>query len=112
VANQVFLKPRISEKTYAMAESTNTYSFEVPSGVNKHDIARSVASQYEVTVTAVRVAAVPGKVKRSYRRRGRNLFKGQRSNMRKAYVTLKEGDKLPIFSAVEEPAPATKEAKK
>lgn len=104
MSKTVHLKPRVSEKTYALAEKANTYVFEVPVSANKHSIARSVGDQYEVTVTNVRVATVAGKPKRAIRRKGRNVYKTSRSNVRKAFVTLKEGDKLPIFSAVEEPA--------
>lgn len=109
--NNFALKPRVSEKSYSLAENGSTYTFEVPAGANKHDIARNVAAQFEVTVVNVRVARVPGKVKRSFRRGGRNIFKGQRSDIRKAYVTLKEGDKLPIYSAVEEAGRPDKETK-
>lgn len=105
------LKPRISEKAYALSESGNTYIFDVPGGANKHDIAKAVAIQYEVKVNNVRMAAVPGKAVRSYRQRGRKSLSGQRSDVRKAYVTLDEGDKLPIFAAVEEPKAPEKEKK-
>jgi ribosomal protein L23 len=104
------LKPRISEKGYALSEKNNTYIFDVPSGANKFDIASAVAAQFEVSVTGVRVAGVPGKSVRAYRQRGRRSINAQRSDIRKAYVTLKEGDKLPIFAAVEEPE-APKETK-
>ncbi|MDB5161327.1 MAG: ribosomal protein [Candidatus Saccharibacteria bacterium] len=107
----VALKPRISEKSYALAEQLNTYVFEVPADVNKHDIASSVVSQYSVTVKAVRIAGLPGKTKRSFRRGGRNIFKGSRAGIRKAYVTLAEGDKLPVFQAVEEAGAPVKESK-
>jgi large subunit ribosomal protein L23 len=111
MTNIVFLKPRISEKSYALADKANTYVFDVASNANKHDIARSVAGQYEVTVIEVRVSAAAGKPKRTIRGRGRTVHKSHRSDIRKAYVTLKEGDKLPIFSAVEESNPPAKEAK-
>lgn len=104
------LKPRVSEKAYALSEKGNTYIFDVPTDANKHDIAKAVAAQYEVKVNAVRIAAVPGKAVRSYRNRGRKSISGQRSDLRKAYVTLNEGDKLPIFAAVETPD-APKETK-
>ena len=99
----VTLKPRISEKGYALSENGNTYIFDVPASANKFDVAKAVASQYEVDVTGVRVAGVPGKAVRSYRNRGRRSISSTRSSIRKAYVTLKEGDKLPIFAAVEDP---------
>jgi large subunit ribosomal protein L23 len=101
------LKPRLSEKAYALSELTNTYVFDVPMGSTKHTVAKAVEVQYEVGVSSVRIAGVPGKVKQSYRKR-RTSTSGKRPNIRKAYVTLKEGDKLPIFSAIEE---ANKETK-
>lgn len=104
------LKPRVSEKAYGLSELRNTYIFDIPSGVNKFDVAKAVADQYNVSVTNVRVAGVPGKATRSYRQRGRKSINSKRSDIRKAYVTLKEGDKLPIFAAAEE-AEAPKEAK-
>jgi len=102
VTKIVALKPRVSEKSYFLADTGNTYTFDVTKDANKHDIARSVGAQYEVTVINVRIAGIPGKPKRSIRRKGRNIYQTSRSNIRKAYVTLAEGDKLPIFSAVEE----------
>ena len=97
------LKPRLSEKAYALSEQRNTYIFDVPADANKFDVASAVASQYQVSVMDVKVAGVPGKAVRSYRNRGRKSISAKRSDIRKAYVTLKEGDKLPIFAAVEEP---------
>src|ERR1700756_2617722 len=102
MAKLVALKPRTSEKTFALADTLNTYVFEVPASSNKHDIARAIAQQYSVEVLTVRIASVPGKSKRSYRRGGKNIFTGNRSDIRKAFVTLAEKDKLPIFSAVED----------
>jgi large subunit ribosomal protein L23 len=99
----ITLKPRLSEKGYALSEQLNTYIFDVPSKVNKFDIALAVAAQYDVSVTNVRLANIPGKAVRSYRNRGRRSVSSTRSDIRKAYVTLKQGDKLPIFAAVEEP---------
>lgn len=97
------LKPKISEKAYALSEQRNTYIFEVDESANKLDVARAVTKQYEATVIKVRLAGVPGKKQRAYRQRGRKSIEGRRADIRKAYVTLREGDKLPIFAAVEEP---------
>lgn len=104
------LKPRLSEKTYALSEERNTYVFEVPSDINRHEVAKAVGLQYEVTVESVRIAAQPAHTKKTYRRGGRVVHRGRTSPIRKAYVRLKEGDKLPIFAAIEEPKP-DKEAK-
>lgn len=110
IMKQINLKPRISEKAYAQSEATNVYIFDVPAGANKLDVANAVAAQYEVGVTNVKIAGVPGKAVRTYRNRGRRSINGKRTDIRKAYVSLKEGDKLPIFAAVENPE-APKETK-
>src|SRR5437867_991999 len=100
------IKPKVSEKAYSLSEDRNTYIFEVPTFATKQSIAQTVAKAYGVNVTAVRVAGVKGKTQRVFRRGMRSVRTGHRSDIRKAYVTLKEGDKLPIFAAVEDNAPA------
>jgi len=100
----LILKPKLSEKAYALSEQRNTYTFEVPTLASKQAVAQAVAKAYGVNVTAVRKAGVKGKTKRTFRRGMRSAQSGQRADIRKAYVTLKEGDKLPIFAAVEDNA--------
>jgi large subunit ribosomal protein L23 len=95
----ITLKPRMSEKTYAMSQ-TGVYVFDVDTSVNKHEIANAVEGVYEVSVETVRTITVKGKAKRMYRKR--RYENGRRSDVKKAYVTLKEGDQIPIFAAVEE----------
>lgn len=95
----IVLKPRVSEKSYAQSAS-RVFVFDVDSDLNKHQIAEAVASTYEVTVTDVRIVVQKGKAKRYYR--NRRYENGFRSDLKKAYVTLKEGDSIPIFAAVEE----------
>jgi ribosomal protein L23 len=96
------LKPRLSEKTYAQSENLNVYTFEVPKDATKLTVAAAVKAQYEVVPVKVRIATVAGKSKRTYKKSSRTTVTGMRSGVRKAYVTLKEGDKLPIFAAVKE----------
>ena len=110
MSKNIVLKPRLSEKAYGLSEQLNTYVFDIPVDANKHSVALAVIAQYEVGVTSVRIASIPGKAKRSYRKRGRNVS-AQRSDIRKAYVTLKEGDKLPLFAGMEEEPKAEKETK-
>lgn len=93
------LKPRMSEKTYAMSQ-TGVYVFDVDTDLNKHEIADTVATTYDVVVETVRTVTVKGKSKRMYRKR--RYENGRRSDVKKAYVTLKEGNQIPIFAAVEE----------
>ena len=95
------LKPRISEKTYMMVETSRTYVVEVPGSANKDTVAKAVAAQFGVTVETVNIVNVKGKAKRTVRKGGRPIM-GRRSDFKKAYVTLKEGDKLPFFADPEE----------
>ena len=95
------LRPIMSEKAYAVSERQRTYVFDVPKSANKHSVARAVASQFEVTVEDVNIAVIKGKVKRTYRKTGRSV-KGSRSDIKKAYVTVKEGQSIPIFEAMKE----------
>lgn len=110
MSKSVLVIPRMSEKTYAVSEALNTYVFNVPHGANKHSVARAVETQYKVSVTNVRVANIAGKAKQNYKKRGRTLIV-KRNNISKAYVTLKEGDKLPIFAGVNEAETPAKETK-
>lgn len=102
--------PRISEKAYAQSQRENvkTYVFEVPTATNKHSVARAVTAQYDVVVTSVRTTTAKGKVKQSYRKGGRPIT-GVRSDVKKAYVTLRAGDSLPLF--VEEAKEEEKQVK-
>ena len=101
---QIILKPRLSEKAYGLSEQRNTYVFEVLPGVNRLSVGDAVADQYKVSVKKVRITAAPAKTKSTYRRGGRVVHRTKRAGFRKAYVTLKEGDKLPIFAATEDNA--------
>ena len=101
------LKPRVSEKAYGLSQVHNTYVFDVEPGSNKHTVARAVEAQYGVAVTEVNIINAKGKSKRTVRKGGRPSM-GRTSDVKKAYVTLKSGDTLPIFAAID--AANTKEA--
>lgn len=90
------LRPRLSEKTFGLANTKTVYVFNVPAEANKHTIAAAVTAQFEVTVEEVNIVNQKGKTKRTVRKGGRAV-QGQRSNSKKAYVTLKKGEKLPFF---------------
>ena len=97
------LKPRMSEKTYASSIATNTYVFDVPMNANKLQISDAVSAQYEVTVINVRTTVVKGKQARSIRLgKYRKNVMGKRADYKKAFVTLKDGDTLPVFAAIQE----------
>lgn len=92
-AHEILLRPRITEKGSNMAEKTPLVVFEVPLDANKSEIKRAVQAMFDVDVDSVRTMIVRGKIKR----RGR--FIGKRSNIKKAIVTLAEGQDIDIFGA-------------
>lgn len=95
----IALRPRMSEKTYELSQQ-GVFVFVVDKEINKHQVAEAVESTYDVTVTNVRMIVQQGKAKRAYR--NKRFVNGVRSDFKKAYVTLKEGDSIPIFAAIEE----------
>jgi large subunit ribosomal protein L23 len=95
------LKPRISEKAYKMSQEDKVYVFEVPGNVNKLQVAAAVTSQFEVDVVSVNILNVKGKVKQQSRKRGKRNS-GARPDIKKAYVTLKEGQEIAIFPKEED----------
>lgn len=103
------ITPRMSEKTYGMS-TTGVFVFDVDADMNKHQIAELVEKTYEVNVESVRIVIQNGKKKRLYRKR--RYETGVRSDVKKAYVTLKAGQSIPIFAAVEEPDTEEKSDKK
>jgi large subunit ribosomal protein L23 len=102
--------PRVSEKSYALATNSNVYVFNVPKDCNKIEVKKAIEGLYSVTVTTVNIMNTKGKVKRTVKKGGRQT-NGRRSDYRKAYVTLKKGQSIPIF-ATEEKEKQPKKGKK
>ena len=107
MSNQIVLKPRVSEKAYGLSnhkagktERANVYVFDVEGSNTKHIVARAIEAQYKVSVTNVNITNLKGKSKRTIRKGGRPVA-GSTSDVKKAYVTLKMGESLPIFAAIE-----------
>src|SRR5512133_1010877 len=100
MSKTVLLRPRLSEKTYMLGTTKSVYVFDVPADANKHTVAAAVTSQFDVEVNDVRIANIKGKAKRTVRKGGRPVM-GQRSDIKKAYVTLAKDQKLPFFDEPE-----------
>jgi large subunit ribosomal protein L23 len=93
-AESLILAPLITEKGTAVGEQGNQVVFRVRSAASKDAIREVVESMFKVTVLKVRTLRVLGKK----RRRGRII--GARPDWKKAYVTLKEGDRIEFFEGV------------
>jgi large subunit ribosomal protein L23 len=85
---QVLLGPVVSEKSTRLADISNQVVFKVLGDANKTEIKAAVEKLFKVDVISVQVLNVRGKIKRS----GKNW--GMRSNSKKAYVRLKEGQDI------------------
>jgi large subunit ribosomal protein L23 len=88
---EVIRRPLVTEKTTIQKESIRTLVFEVHRDATKPEIKKAVEKLFAVKVEQVRVAGMPGKL----RRQGR--YQGHRSDWKKAYVLLKEGEKMVEF---------------
>jgi large subunit ribosomal protein L23 len=91
-AHSILRLPIITEKSTFEKEKLQTLTFEVARNANKVEIKGAVESIFKVKVASVRTANFHGKI----RRQGR--FAGRKPDWKKAYVTLKKGEKMFEFS--------------
>lgn len=93
--------PRATEKAY-VAQTQNTYIFFVPMKASKQEIAKQISEAFKVTVIDVRTTVRKGKPTRFSR--GKHAYPGvtNRQDKKVAYITVKEGDKIPVFEEVKE----------
>ena len=93
-ARDVIIRPVVSEKSFALLEE-NVFAFEVHTSASKPEIRGAVESIFDVTV--LKVNTLNRKGKRERNRRSPALTK--RSDVKRAYVTLIEGDSIELFEA-------------
>ena len=91
---EVIKRPIVTEKGVAKKDNERTLCFEVATNANKVMVKAAVEQLFKVKVADVRTANQVGKL----RRRGR--FSGYRSDWKKAYVTLKVGQKMPEYTEI------------
>ena len=87
----VIRRPLITEKGLQVKETESTLVFDVAPEASKTEVKQAVEALFKVKVENVRTANVLGKE----RRRGK--FSGYKPDWKKAYVRLKEGEKLPEY---------------
>lgn len=93
-AQTIIRRPLVSEKGTALNEKFNVYLFEVDRTANKLEIKMAVEKLFGVKVAGVNTVKTRGKTVR------RGLNAGRKRNHKKAYVTLKEGEKIALFEGV------------
>ena len=90
----ILLAPVISEKSTMIADKLEQVAFKVISTATKPEVKAAVELMFKVQVEAVQILNVKGKQKRFGR------FVGRRSDVRKAYVSLKPGQQIDFQSEV------------
>ena len=83
-----------TEKNTILKEQGNVYVFEVTDAANKRSVKAAVEKVFNVHVVGVNMAMAPHKPKRLGR------FAGRRPGYKKAFVTLKQGEKIEVFENV------------
>lgn len=86
-AHSIIVAPLITEKTTLLKERKGVLAFRVDRSANKVEIRQAIERIFKVKVADVRTERVRGKVKRMGR------YEGRRPNWKKAYVTLRPGEK-------------------
>jgi large subunit ribosomal protein L23 len=87
-ARVVIKKPILTERSSEMSERQNKYSFRVDRRANKIEIKNAVEELFKVKVVDVNTVVVRGKKKRV------RYHIGRTTDWKKAFVTLKQGDKI------------------
>ena len=90
----VVLAPVVSEKSYELLES-NVYTFRVHPDSSKPEIKDAIETLFDVTVVKVNTMNRKGK----RRRNRRSPTFGSRPDIKRALVTLAEGDQIELFDA-------------
>lgn len=86
----IILAPVISEKSYGLLDN-NKYTFLVDPRANKTQIRIAIQQIFDVKVTGVNTMNRAGKKKR------RGMIEGKRPDVKRAIVTLAEGDEIELF---------------
>lgn len=91
----IIIKPVISEKATNNSELLGQYSFYVDTKANKIQIKEAVEKTYGVSVVSVSTLVSAPKVKTRYTKTG--FQTGKTNKLKKAIVSLAEGQKIELF---------------
>lgn len=94
----IIIKPIITEKMTAQAETLNRYGFEVDRRATKIQIRKAVEDLYGVKVASVNTMRYGGKLKSRYTKAG--FVQGKTNAYKKAIITLNEGEVIDFYSNI------------
>ena len=93
----IIIKPIISEKANYLTDLRGAYSFLVNPKANKIQVKNAIEVFYGVKVADVRTMIYAPKVSSKHTKKG--LQVGKTSKLKKAIVSLAEGEVIDIFAA-------------
>ena len=98
INSNILIKPIMSEKSNRLVESENKYVFQVSLSSNKINIKKAVESRFDVKVKKVSTIRQRGKIKNTSIKSGGKVIRtsGYRKEIKKAIVTLVEGNKIDL----------------
>ena len=92
-ADKILKEFSITEKSNILSSNLGQYTFDVFPDADRISVKRAVEKTFNVSVTRVNILNRKGKRKNDRRRRGKF---GQKASIKKAIVSLKEGDTIEI----------------
>ncbi len=92
---RIIIGPHLSEKTSRISEQNNQVTFKVIPDASKPEVKEAVEKLFNVQVRDVQILNVKGKTKRTARGKIRS-----RSDWKKAYVRLEQGQEIDLANMV------------
>jgi large subunit ribosomal protein L23 len=94
MSKNILIRPIITEKSDKKMNK-GVYSFVVDKSANKLEVAKAVEAMFNVSVSEVNTAVLPGKMKTRSTKSG--MVSGMKPSYKKAFVKLQEGEKIDLF---------------
>ena len=99
IKNSIILRPILSEKGTLLAETQNKYVFQVEKQSNKLEIKQAIENKFNIKIKKVATLNMRGKNKNVTIRSNGHVLRtnGNRTNWKKAIVTLQDGYSIDIL---------------
>ena len=94
----ILIRPIVTEKMERLSDKLSQYGFIVEKSANKLEIKKAIEELYGVTVDSINTIRYAGKLKSRYTKSG--FLSGRTNSIKKAIVTLKEGEKIDFYSNI------------
>ena len=95
---EILRKPLLTEKVTQLTDKLNRYAFLVNPKANKIQIKTAIEAMYGVNITAVNTMRYVGKLKTRNTKAG--PVSGRAATVKKAVVTLKDGETIDFYSNI------------